>query len=252
MLEWPEGIDEVELTDERREEILQLLQQMREELRQLRESMQDELPARPTGKKVHVNMSDGAFLTILTSSVESYPSTHMGVGALRPGEGEVMGFLYGHTQEDEDTFTYHVVGASVMQSYIERDEASCSVSPALINKVRSITDAIPGLRCLGRFHSHPYVYSDFETEFCSHWSDTDLENTMASIEEYDVPPLEVIFALSYLNTAKRKAPVLKPSRIVNYCKRFKFVLRAFAVDAEYESLEDVDSLTCGLAKKIRN
>lgn len=240
------------LTEDQREELLELLQSVQEELQRMRSELHAVLPSRPKGKQVKVDISDGAFLSILTSSVEAYPSSYMGNGNLRTDEGEVMGFLYGHVEEDETSCTYHVIGTSVVHSYLSQGESFCSVSVEVINKVRNIAGAIPGIECIGRFHSHPYPYSEFKTGLCSRWSGTDFEDTMASITEYSAPPLELIFALSYLNKAKKKAPVFKPSWIVSYCKRFKFVLRAFAVNAEYMSLDDVDALHCALAKRIRN
>lgn len=169
-----------------------------------------------------------------------------------PGEGEVWGRLFGFVTEDQEDITYIVTGASVMQNYEYRTHNSCCPSEGHDFKVTSITNAIPGLICLGSFHSHPYRYSDFTTDFCSHWSQTDYESTLATAEHYVVPPLELIFALSHLNSAKKYRPKTMPSYLVNYCRNFKFVLRAFVLNMLEESLDDVDMLRCTLAGKIVN
>jgi len=204
------------------------------------------------GKIVRVNVHDGALISMLTSSVEVYPSQYVGDAPLLGQEGEVFGNLFGTVEEDDDCITYEVLGTSVTQTYLIRTEEACCPSSHHLMKIRQIADSIPGLTCLGRFHSHPYPSSQFTTLWNSHWSPQDYISTFASVREYRVPPLEMIFALAALQSEKKRQPVIKPSYIVSYCKNFKFVLRSFIFDVNKRTLDDVAVLRCQLAEKIRN
>lgn len=210
-----------------------------------------EYPNIEHNKEVHVHVDDSAFLTMLTSSVESYPSNYMGADANERQEGEVVGHLYGDVEESEDYILYHIRAASVMHNYIEQTDAGCEYSDLHYQKIRYVTDAFRGIRLIGRFHSHPYLYRDFTIEG-SHFSETDQDAVRGSLGEYTVPPLEVIFALSYLTKEKYKSPKNKGPMIINYCKNYKYILRCFAHSFNTGGLENVDQIRCKLAETTIN
>ncbi len=206
----------------------------------------------PAGKPIRVHVHDGAFLSMLTSSVEVYPTQYLGGEAGRFQEGEVCGNLFGTVEEDDVAITYNVIGTSVVQSYEIRDEGCCLPSSVHTQRIREIAGGIPGIMCIGRFHSHPYESRDFRTLYYSHWSPSDYRSTLGQLQDYDAPPLEIICALASLHSRKRRNASVKQSLIAAYCNNYKFVLRAFAFDCSSYMLTDVSHIRCPLAEKIRN
>lgn len=202
-------------------------------------------------KETHVSIADGAFLTILTSCVEAYPSIYMGRPSNIANEGEALGHLYGSITEGKGHIHYHVKSVSVMHNYSEQTNTSCRESSVHYEKIRYVTEKLKGVRLLGCFHSHPHPLEEF-THDCSEFSDNDQEVVRETLNEYDIPPLELIFSLSYLHNAKFKSPKVKSSSITNFCNRYKYILRTFVYSFNTDSLHDVNRLNCKLAEKPIN
>lgn len=245
-----------ELTDQERLLLVEQIVEVRAYIDNIKVECADSIRSlrhqNPNGKPTRVHVHDGAFLSMLTSSVEVYPTQYLGGEKSQFQEGEVCGNLFGTVQEDENAITYDVLGTSVVQSYVIREEGCCQPSAVHRDRMREIAGGIPGIMCIGRFHSHPYESRDFRTLYYSHWSPGDYRSTLGQLDCYDVPPLEIICALASLNSRKRRAASVKPSYIVSYCNNFKFVLRAFAFECSSYMMRDVSEIRCPLAESIRN
>lgn len=249
------------LTPHEKKEVLKQLQKVQEDFKEAQDELKNHINWILNNydfsnidkcKEIHVTVDDSAFLTMLTSSVQTYPSNYMDDLENNLLEGEVAGHLYGDVDDDDTAIHYHVHAVSVMHNYEEQTDESCAYSEAHYQKIRYVTDAFKSIRCIGRFHSHPYNYKEFESDECSLFSPTDQESVRDSLNEYDVPPLEMILALSYLTKKKYKSSKTKESMIVNFCQRYKYVLRSFVYSFSTGRLEDVNQIRCSIAEKPIN
>lgn len=98
-----------------------------------------------------VNVEDKAFMAILLSAVEAFPSRYS--GSRRPNgstpEGEVHGLLFGQRiMRDAETTVYNVTLAVSNQIVLERTGDGVSVSTVHIDRIREERSSSPPTACL--------------------------------------------------------------------------------------------------------
>lgn len=175
-----------------------------------------------------VNIEDKAFMAILLSAVEAFPSRYS--GGRRPNgstpEGEVHGLLFGQRiMRDAETTVYNVTLAVSNQIVLERTGDGVSVSTVHIDRIREVTELFPTYSLLGFFHSHPWPKDEFHKVNCVEPSDTDMENAVDVAEAEFDDMLDLIIGITRLERRSTVVPeCARPNLIHACCGNYKYTL----------------------------
>jgi len=209
-----------------------------------------------------VNIEDKAFMAILLSAVEAFPSRYS--GGRRPNgstpEGEVHGLLFGQRiMRDAETTVYNVTLAVPNQIVLERTGDGVSVSTVHIDRIREVTELFPIYSLLGFFHSHPWPKDKFHKVNCVEPSDTDKENAVGVAEAEFDDMLDLIIGITRLERRSTVVPDFPKANMIHACcGNYKYTLSCnivLAPEEEEDSSEEeiderylpVDNLICTTA-----
>lgn len=209
-----------------------------------------------------VNIEDKAFMAILLSAVEAFPSKYSGgrrPNGSTPG-GEVHGLLFGQRiMRDAETTVYNVTLAVSNQIVLERTGDGVSVSTVHIDRIREVTELFPTYSLLGFFHSHPWPKDEFHKVNCVEPSETDMENAVDVADAEGDDMLDLIIGITRLERKSTVIPdPLTPNKIHACCGNYKYTLSCNIAlapeDGENSSEEEseeryqpVDNLICTTA-----
>ncbi len=202
-----------------------------------------------------VCISENAFMSILISAIESYPSRFR--GERKPinstEEGEVFGLLFGQRSAKNNSVIYNVALAIPSQILMYKNHCSVGPSQRHIEKIRDIIEAYPMYQYLGSYHSHPFPRQEFKEGAAVHFSDQDEQSALADSKSIDTDLIEVIIGLTHLT---RKLTNVGPTPdwhyIQNYCGNYKYNLGAHVTDRENNCLRKIDNFLCPFATGINN
>ena len=202
---------------------------------------------------VIVYIGEAAFISILVSAIESFPSNYQ-YGRKPPGttpEGEVFGLLFGQKISRGGSTVFNVTVAAVLQMMREKNPNGFWALEQHTELVETIVQAYPWLQFLGSFHSHSWPKEDFAP--CSaEFSDSDREGACAMANEYGDEILETIIALTYLDKKASKESVRDWPSSTNYCGNYKYVLTSYVTNRNAGELKGVDNLICPVAAAVGN
>lgn len=203
---------------------------------------------------VRVHIAETAFISILVTAIESFPSKYVGKRKLSKSlpEGEVYGLLFGQRINKKDDVIYHATIAIPMQMLLEKKEDQVSPSVRHLERIKSVIEAYPMYQFLGTFHSHPSQKQDYYGVKSSVFSDTDEERALDDAAALGEEIIEVIIGVTSLNKKVKKEPDIRWSSIQNYCGNFKYSLSAYITDADEKRLREVDNLICPFAAGVGN
>jgi len=206
-------------------------------------------------KKNIVCISENAFMSILISAIESYPSRFM--GERKPNnstaEGEVFGLLFGQKSEKPDSTIYNVALAIPTQILMLKNHFTVEPSIKHLEKVREIIETFPMYQYLGSYHSHPFHREEFFEGASVIASDADVSYALWDSSCIEAEAIMAIIGLTYLT--KKLTNVSPKSEwyyIQNYCGKYKYNLGAHVTERENNSLKVVDNLLCPFAFGINN
>lgn len=194
-----------------------------------------------------VNIEDKAFMAILLSAVEAFPSRYS--GGRRPNgsspEGEVHGMLFGQRIiKGDDTTVYNVTLAVPNQIVLERTGDGVSVSSVHIDRIREVTELFPAYSLLGFFHSHPYPKDEFHKVNCVEPSDTDMENAVEVSDEENDDMLDLIVGITRLERRSTVVPDFPQIHMIHSCcGNYKYTLScniALASEEDDEEAGEID------------
>ncbi|HNY65457.1 MAG TPA: hypothetical protein PKM41_08445 [Deltaproteobacteria bacterium] len=201
-----------------------------------------------------VHITETAFLSILVSAIEAFPSKYEGRKKPRKSfpEGEVYGLLFGQSICKKSNDVYHASIAIPMQILSDRTPALVHPSSRHFERIRTVIQAYPMYQFLGTFHSHPYRKDEYRGIDSSDCTPVDEESAISAASSLGYEILEVIIGLTCLDKAMKKEPDSRWSCIQNYCGRYKYSLAAYATSTAEQRLREVDNLICPFAAGIGN
>ncbi|MBF0103075.1 MAG: hypothetical protein HQK77_19425 [Desulfobacterales bacterium] len=202
-----------------------------------------------------VCIDNTAFLSILISSIESYPSKFEGKkkpAGVSP-EGETIGLLFGQRIEEEDHTTYNVTLATPIQILKNKNSEGVDPSEKHINKIIDTVCSFPMYQFLGQYHSHPYPKKDFKENSATDPSEDDVDGIVQVATRFDKNIIEVIMGLTFFGKEYNYTPTYLDNHLIrNYCKGYKYVLGAYISNIEIQKVESVDNLICPICVGIGN
>lgn len=201
-----------------------------------------------------IHIAETAFISILVSAVEAFPSKYEGKKKPKDSfpEGEVYGLLFGQRISKNSNKIYHVTIATPMQTLFIKTENEVHPSVRHFERIKAVIEAYPMYQFLGTFHSHPYRKGDYNKD-SSDFSEIDEETALEEAKVMGDEVIEVIIGLTYLDRAISKTPLNEYwHRIENYCGNYKYCIAAYVTDSENERLSEVDNLICPFAYGIGN
>jgi hypothetical protein len=202
-----------------------------------------------------VHISESAFLSILFSTIESYPSKFQG-GRKPKGtfpEGEVYGLLFGQKMDKNNNAIYNINIAIPMQ--ILEIKSSNEITPSIkhFDRIKSVVETYPMFQFLGTFHSHPEKLNDFREKTSAIYSEVDEKSAIEDSIIYKQELLEIIIAVTYLKKVlKTKKPKYCENMIINYLKNYKYIIAAYVTNSKENEFNCVDNLICPMAVGIGN
>lgn len=203
---------------------------------------------------VKVHIAETAFISILVTAIESFPSKYVGKRKLSKSlpEGEVYGLLFGQRISKRDDVIYHATIAIPMQMLLEKKVDQVSPSVRHLERIKSVMEAYPMYQFLGTFHSHPSHKQDYSGIKSSNFSDTDEERALDDATMLGEEVIEVIIGVTSLNKKVRKEPDIRWSSVQSYCGNFKYSLSAYITNVDEKRLREVDNLICPFAAGVGN
>ncbi len=208
-----------------------------------------------------VYLSDAAFLSILASSIESYPSKYGGkreVGSpffklrFRFPEGEVFGLLFGQ-RVLKNNLIVHTVQFTIPMHVLEiKTPTSVEPSSRHYERIREVLEAYPMIQYLGTYHSHPYHKSDYKRKTSASLSEDDINSALDEAKELREDILEMVIGLTRLDKTIRIDPKIGPFFLESYCGTYKYTLSAYSTRIEENTVKPVTHLICPLASGFSN
>ncbi len=201
------------------------------------------------------HISDEAFLGILISAIEAFPSKYQNSRKPKDAspEGEVYGVLFGYRTAKGDQAVYNVSLAVPMQILSVRKVDRVVVSDKHLERVKGLLEAFPNLQFLGTFHSHPFPKLRFDDRASVQFSLQDEESALNDARQAEENIVEVIIGLTFLSRREELPPsYLKPHVLRNYCGNYKYSLGAYVTVGNADALRPVDNLLCPMALGIGN
>lgn len=215
-------------------------------------------------KKV-VHLEDKAFMTILLSSVEAFPTKYRLAmknsqkGALK--EGEVCGLLFGQRLIKGSIEIKNVTLAMPSQIINKRSPDGVSASIEHIDRIKELANMFPMYQFLGSYHSHPWRNSKFNWQkkevFLADVFDkrastipstTDDRSSTEAAQNMKEDLLEIIIGITWQQTPSITSPeFLENNLIYNCCGNYKYSLGCYYTDLETKKLVPVDNLVCPTA-----
>ncbi|MDY6854716.1 MAG: hypothetical protein SWO11_08395 [Thermodesulfobacteriota bacterium] len=203
---------------------------------------------------VIVHLSETAFMSIVVSAIESFPSKY--IGKRKPKntfpEGEIFGLLFGQRFNKNSSSVFNVSIATPMQVLENKTSDEVWRSPRHFERIKTVIEAYPMFQLLGCFHSHPWSKDEYKGIKSSKNSLTDELSALADADECGDDLLEVILGLTFLQKAMNTPPDIRWSHIQNYCGNYKYSITAYITNTDKRKLELVDNLICPLAAGVGN
>lgn len=208
-----------------------------------------------------VYLSDSAFLSILASSIESYPSKYGGgrkEGSpffefrFRFPEGEVFGLLFGQ-RILKNNLIVHTVQFTIPMHVLEvKNPTSVGPSYRHLDRIRDVLEAYPMIQYLGAFHSHPFPKSDYKGKSSASLSEEDIKSALDEARGLNEDSLEMVIGLTRLDKTIRIAPKIGSSSVESYCGNYKYTLSAYSTQIAENTVNPVTHLICPLASGFSN
>lgn len=214
-----------------------------------------------TSPSVTVVVEEKAFMSILISAIESFP-TKFYPGKNRrplgvPREGEVSGLLFGQRilkRPGVSIMNVAIALPSVM--FEKRTSASIDKSLHHEDRIIEVLSMFPSYEFLGGYHSHVYRSEDFDKKASVMNSEDDSETAMYMASEYRLDLIEVIIGLTCQERRSKVSPTYVADNIINNCcGKYKYSLAAYysqCRDGNALELSGVNSLVCQAAAGISN
>jgi hypothetical protein len=201
-----------------------------------------------------VHIAETAFLSILVSAIEAFPSKYEGKKKPRNSfqEGEVYGLLFGQRLSKNNSNVHHISIATPMQILSDRTPDTVSPSKRHRERINSVIQAFPMYQFLGTFHSHPYRKDEYRGIGSSDCSPVDEQSALKDASSLGYEIIEVIIGLTYLDKSMKIVPDNRWPCIQNYCGKYKYSLAAYYTNTEERNLSEVDNLICPFASGIGN
>jgi hypothetical protein len=201
-----------------------------------------------------VHIAETAYLSILVSAIEAFPSKYEGKKKPRDSfqEGEVYGLLFGQRITKNSNIVYHATIATPMQILSDRTPGTASPSARHLERIKSVIQAYPMYQFLGTFHSHPYRKDEYKGVESSDFSPGDERTAIQDASSLGTEIIEVIIGLTYLVKSVNKEPESRWPCIQNYCGNYKYSLTAYYTNTDDKKLSIVDNLICPFAAGIGN
>lgn len=214
-----------------------------------------------TSPSVTVVVEEKAFMSILISAIESFPTKyfpgnhHRPAGA--PREGEVSGLLFGQRiLKRPDIAIMNVAIALPSTMFEKRTSGSITKSLHHEDRIIDVLSMFPSYEFLGGYHSHPCRSDDFDKKTSVTPSTDDDEVATYKASEYHIDLLEIVIGLTCQERRSKVSPSYVMDNIIhNCCGKYKYSLAAYCtqyVDEEARTLVGVDSLVCQAAAGINN
>lgn len=204
--------------------------------------------------QVKVHIAETAFISILVSAVESFPSKYIGKRKPRKSfpEGEVYGLLFGQRITKDGNTIYHATIATPMQMLFDKGTQRVRASARHLERIKAVMEAYPMYQFLGTFHSHPWSKDEYKGASSTNYSKTDEEAALEDAVALGDEIIQVIIGLTSLNKKLKKDSDEYWHCIQNYCGNIKYALAAFVTDTEQKKLRMVDNLICPFAAGVGN
>lgn len=201
-----------------------------------------------------VHISETAFLSILVSAIEAFPSKYEGRKKPRNSfpEGEVYGLLFGHRISKNNDTVFHASIATPMQILSDRTPAMVNPSSRHLERIKAVVQAYPMYQYLGTFHSHPWRKDEYKGIASSDCSVQDEHTALHDAKLLGDEIIEVIIGLTCLDKSMRREPDNRWSCIQNYCGNYKYSLAAYVTSMDEKKLSGVDNLICPFASGLGN
>ncbi len=201
-----------------------------------------------------VHIAETAFLSILVSAIEAFPSKFEGKKKPKKSfpEGEVYGLLFGQRISKNNSKVFHTIIATPMQIISGRTPAMVFPSAKHSERIKSVIQAYPMYQFLGTFHSHPWRKDEYKGMGASRFSPFDEQSAIEDASTLHDEIIEVIIGLTCLGKSMKKQPDRHSACIQSYCGNYKYSLAAFVTDTSSEKLSKVDNLICPFASGVGN
>lgn len=203
-----------------------------------------------------VHIAETAFISILVSAVEAFPSKYEGSRKPKNSfpEGEVYGLLFGQRINKNSNNVYHVSIATPMQTLLEKTDSKVHPSVKHFERIKTVIEAYPMYQFLGTFHSHPFPSNKYKSKNSADFSDNDKESAIDEAELLKSEVIEVIIGITYLQRKRKESPTNYHNShcIENYCGNYKYTIAAYMTDYNEKKLKNVDNLICPFALSIGN
>ncbi|MBM4270870.1 MAG: hypothetical protein FJ139_01730 [Deltaproteobacteria bacterium] len=199
--------------------------------------------------------SGTAFISILISAIESFPSKYK--GSRKPkgttSEGECYGLLFGQRINKNSNKAFNVTIAIPMQIIESRTHDQVTPSIKHFDRIKSVLESYPMFQFLGTFHSHPYPKNKFTGIKSIDASKTDKKSALEDAEELGGELVEIIISMTHLKSrSTRSEPDVRWPITQNYCGNYKYAIAAYCTNTPDQELELVDNLICPLAAGVGN
>ncbi len=212
-------------------------------------------PERQAAVSAITHINDEAFLGILISAIEAFPSKYQKSRKPKDAspEGEVYGVLFGYRTTKGEQAVYNVSLAVPMQILSVRKVDRVVVSDKHLERVKGLLEAFPNLQFLGTFHSHPFPKLRFDDRASVQFSEQDKDSALSDAKQAGEDIVEVIIGLTFLSRREELPPsYLKPHVVRNYCGNYKYSIPAYVTESGSEAMVPVDNLLCPMALGIGN
>jgi len=204
---------------------------------------------------VIVHLAETAFISILVSGIESFPSKYKGIKKPKifSREGEVYGLLFGQRIEKNSDKVFNATIAIPMQMLESRSPDGVMPSLKHLERIKSVLESYPMFQFLGTFHSHPCSKEEFNGMKSIDASNDDEESALDDAKELGEEIIEIIISITYLKSAPTsKAPDVRWSITQNYCGNYRYSIAAYCTNTLDKELELVDNFICPLAAGVGN
>jgi len=198
-----------------------------------------------------VYISNEAFLTLLFSSIEPFPSKYEYKRKPRnsPEEGEAFGLLFGSKVCRENANIYNVSFVETIQM-VRRTQDWVQWSKKHCNRVKELLEALPMFEYLGTFHSHPWRKTEYKPSLAALPSKEDVDSTKSDSIENQKEVLDIILAITALTKKPKRDSKRHDSWVEGYVGKYKYKLNAYIGDGS--GVLPVDRLICPMATGISN
>lgn len=202
------------------------------------------------------HISETAFISILVSAIEAFPSKYEGSRKPKNSfpEGEVYGLLFGQRINKNSSNIFNITIATPMQTLLEKTDSTIHPSVKHFERIKTVIEAYPMYQFLGTFHSHPFPYNEYKSKNSADFSDNDKESAIDEAELLKSEVIEVIIGITYLQRKRKENPTnyYNSYWIENYCGNYKYTIAAYITKYNEKELIKVDNLICPFALGIGN